>query len=447
MRRREEEEEEEKTREYKKSVRCCCSPALSARSWIFGCPSFFFFSDGRREKDEMMIFVSLMRRVKETVVKREFVTNNSLSFSYRGRRMSSSSSTNNDFNNNERTTTIEISPNVFMPRLAFGTYKLKGAQCTKAVKKALEIGYEHIDTASIYKNESDIGEALEEWMTTTKTATNDDDDDDDGNVEKKTKKKERKMPFLASKIAPAEMHSKLLVEQAVEKILLRLRIPAIDLIMLHWPGVSKVSPDSEIHKEKRKDAYRALEKCLKEGKIRAIGVSNYHVRHLEELLSYCEIKPSVNQIEAHPMWPQEDLIEFCESKGIAVVKYSPFGGGGAPLLDDAFVSTREEEKEGGGGGGDEEREQAADIADDQAWKPSQILLAWGLLRGGRKNRGNSKTLCGAVVVKASSEERILENYEALEKDFFNSKYLSRKLKVWDSVETRKKFAWDSDCVK
>jgi hypothetical protein len=79
----EEEEEEEKTREYKKSVRCCCSPALSARSWIFGCPSFFFFSDGRREKDEMMFFVSLMRRVKETVVKREFVTNNSLSFSSR----------------------------------------------------------------------------------------------------------------------------------------------------------------------------------------------------------------------------------------------------------------------------------------------------------------------------------------------------------------------------
>ena len=173
--------------------------------------------------------------------------------------MSSSSSDNNNFNDNERV--IEISPNVFMPRLAFGTYKLKGAQCTKAVKKALEIGYEHIDTASIYKNESDIGEALEEWMTTTKTATNDD-DDDDGNVEKKTKKKERKMPFLASKIAPAEMHSKLLVEQAVAKILLRLRIPAIDLIMLHWPGVSKVSPDSEIHKEKRKDAYRALELSL-----------------------------------------------------------------------------------------------------------------------------------------------------------------------------------------
>ena len=358
----------------------------------------------------------------------------------------SSSNTNNN-NVNDKRTTIEIYPNVFMPRLAFGTYKLKGDECTKAVKKALEIGFEHIDTASVYKNESDIGEALEEWMRTKTATMMETFDDDDGN-EKKTKKKERKMPFLASKIAPAEMHSKLLVEQAVEKILLRLRIPAIDLIMLHWPGVSKVSPDSEIHKEKRKDAYRALEKCLKEGKIRAIGVSNYHVRHLEELLSYCEIKPSVNQIEAHPMWPQEDLIEFCESKGIAVVKYSPFGGGGAPLLDDAFVSTREEEKEGGGGGGDEEREQAADIADDQAWKPSQILLAWGLLRGGRKNRGNSKTLCGAVVVKASAEERILENYEVLEKDFFtNSKYLSRKLEVWDSVETRKKFAWDSDCVK
>ena len=102
------------------------------------------------------------------------------------------------------------------------------------------------------------------------------------------------------------------------------------------------------------------------------------------------------------MWPQEDLIEFCESKGIAVVKYSPFGGGGAPLLDDAFVPARGRERRRSWRRRRGNEEQAADIADDQAWKPSQILLAWGLLRGGRKNRGNSKTLCGAVVVKASS---------------------------------------------
>ena len=311
---------------------------------------------------------------------------------------------------------VEIAPNVFMPRVAFGTYKLKGERCSTAVARALECGYEHIDTASIYKNETKIGDALNEWMTTMETG-------------------ERKMPFVASKIAPAEMHSQLLVEQAVSKILRRLRLRTIDLIMLHWPGVSKVSPDSEIHKEKRKNAYRGLEKCLKEGKIRAIGVSNYHVRHLEELLTYCEIPPSVNQIEAHPMWPQEELIDFCENKGITVVKYSPFGGGGAPLLDDEFVSSQERE--------------VADVTDDdeQAWKPSQVLLAWSLLRGGRKNRDNNTTLCGAVVVKASSKERMLENYKVLEKDFSNLKYLSRALKVWDSVKTRKKFAWDSDCVK
>ena len=125
----------------------------------------------------------------------------------------------------------EIAPNVFMPRVAFGTYKLKGEGCSTAVARALECGYEHIDTASIYKNETDIGDALNEWMKTG----------------------ERKMPFVASKIAPAEMHSQLLVEQAVSKILGRLRLRTIDLIMLHWPGVSKVSPDSEIHKEKRKN--------------------------------------------------------------------------------------------------------------------------------------------------------------------------------------------------
>lgn len=339
---------------------------------------------------------------------------------------------------------IEISPNVFMPRLAFGTYKLKGEDCRRALRKALEVGYQHIDTASIYKNENEIGEVLEEWMMKH--------ENENENENKQNKKKKKKMPFLASKIAPAEMHSQLLVEQAVDKILGRLKLSSVDLLMLHWPGVSKVSPDSEIHKERRKDAYRGLEKCLKEGKVRAIGVSNYHVGHLEELLSYCEIKPSVNQIEVHPMWPQEELIDFCEQNGITVVKYSPFGGGGAPLLDEAFVSMREKEGGVAEGGvevevGDRDREEATDIVDDQAWKPSQILLAWSLLRGGRTNRGNNKTVCGAVVVKASSEERILENYKTLEKDFFNSKYLSHALQVWDSVKTRKKFAWDSDCVK
>ena len=103
--------------------------------------------------------------------------------------------------------------------------------------------------------------------------------------------------------------------------------------------------------------------------------------------------------------------------------------------------------QGGGYRGDPQYvEEIADDDDEQAWKPSQILLAWSLLRGGRKNRDNNTTLCGAVVVKASSKERMLENYKVLEKDFSNSKYLSRALKVWDSVKTRKKFAWDSDCV-
>jgi len=99
---------------------------------------------------------------------------------------------------------IEISPNVFMPRLAFGTYKLKGEDCRRALRKALEVGYEHIDTASIYKNENEIGEVLEEWM-----MKHENENENENGQNKKKKKK--KMPFLASKIAPAEMHSQLFI--------------------------------------------------------------------------------------------------------------------------------------------------------------------------------------------------------------------------------------------
>jgi len=316
---------------------------------------------------------------------------------------------------------VEIAKGVFMPtKIAFGTYKLRDEMLTKqAVLKALLVGYANIDLASIYKNEQIIGDALHEYVNSDCDRT-------------------RRLPFIASKISPQEMHSEKLVEQAFERILNRLRVDRIDLIMLHWPGISKVPPCSALHKEKRRIAWKMLEKIMKRGSARAIGVSNYQIEHLREMFDWCEIRPAVNQIEVHPLWPQEELIEFCEKEGIKVVAYSPFGGEGAPLLDrNGFLRENNvfEDSEK-----DLELELDSEL-EKRGIKQSQVLLAWSLRR------------VSCVVVKASSAARIEENYLALERlrDVKNDAdacvLFNKAIDRWENLKFRKKFAWDSNCIQ
>ncbi len=147
----------------------------------------------------------------------------------------------------------------------------------------------------------------------------------------------------------------------------------IDLMLVHWPGVAKTPADSPVNAAARRQTWRVLEDFQRRGLVRAIGVSNFEVRHLEELLGYAEVAPAVNQVELHPRYQQRALRAFCEAHGIAVVAYSPFGCGA--LLGDPAVAAAAA---------------AAGVT------PAQALLLWGLHRG------------MAVLPKSTRPERIAE---------------------------------------
>ena len=156
-------------------------------------------------------------------------------------------------------------------------------------------------------------------------------------------------------------------------ILERLGLEYVDLLLVHWPGASKVPLASEHNAVLRKETWRVLEDRLRRGQTRAIGVSNYQVSHLEELLSYCDFPPVCNQVECHPKYPQTALRRWCSEHNVAVVAYSSFGAGN--LFNAPEVSQ---------------------VAREMACSPAQALLKWGLQKG----------LC--VLPKSVSPKRIRE---------------------------------------
>jgi len=185
---------------------------------------------------------------------------------------------------NESTT---LHNNVKMPWLGFGTFKIKKGELTKnSVLEALRIGYRHVDTAKIYDNEKSVGEAIKESGIS------------------------REEIFLTSKVWNTDQGYDETLE-AFNKSLNRLETDYLDLYLIHWP------------KNKNIETWKALEKLYKEKKVRAIGVSNFKIHHLEELFKDVEITPMVNQVECHPQFPQEELKAFCDKKKIQLVAWGP----------------------------------------------------------------------------------------------------------------------------
>ena len=169
-----------------------------------------------------------------------------------------------------------------------------GEKCVEIIKKAIEVGYRHIDTASAYKNEKEIGKALAE---------------SDLN---------RKDLFITSKVWKDSMGFDNTIK-SFENTLLDLGLEYIDLFLIHWPK----NNDEKLNIE----TWRALEKLYKEGKVRAIGVSNFLEHHLKIILDNCEIKPAVNQIEFHPGLMREGTRKICKENDIIVEAWSPLGKG------------------------------------------------------------------------------------------------------------------------
>jgi diketogulonate reductase-like aldo/keto reductase len=184
--------------------------------------------------------------------------------------------------------TIRLNNGLEIPRLGLGVYQSPAGKSTReAVQYALEIGYRLIDTAKIYGNEADVGRAVKECGLN------------------------REKIFVTTKVWNSDQGYESTIK-ACNKSLERLGTGYIDIYLIHWPvkGVSN-------------ETWKAMEYLLKEGKVNAIGVSNFMINQLEEILYESDIVPSINQVEFHPFLYQQDLLRFCNNKNIQVEAYSP----------------------------------------------------------------------------------------------------------------------------
>lgn len=190
-----------------------------------------------------------------------------------------------------------------IPSLGFGVFKVtEGEQVYQAVLEALKVGYRLIDTAAIYGNEEGVGRALR-----------------DSGIP-------REEIFLTTKLWNTDQGDETTVRKAFDTSLKKLDTDYVDLYLIHWPG-----------KDKFVESYKTLEKLLAEKKTRSIGVCNFHVHHLETLLSQCSVVPAMNQIELHPLMNQEEIRTYCKAKGIQVEAWGPLMQGKGDLEAPVFV--------------------------------------------------------------------------------------------------------------
>src|SRR5438445_12244753 len=185
--------------------------------------------------------------------------------------------------------TVKLNNDVRMPILGLGVYQTPPGRVTQnAVNLALRVGYRHVDTARIYGNEADVGEAVRE----------------SGIL--------REDLFVTTKLWNSDQGYDSTL-RAYEASLKRLGLDYVDLYLVHFPV-----PDV------RKESWRAMETLFKKGRCRAIGVSNFTIRHLEELTEESDDIPSVNQVEFHPFLYQKELLDYCQGKRIQVEDYRQY---------------------------------------------------------------------------------------------------------------------------
>ena len=268
-------------------------------------------------------------------------------------------------------TTVEpvatLNNGVMIPRLGLGVYQSSLGQVTqKAVEYALKIGYRHIDTARIYNNESDVGSAL------------------------RNSGIRREDVFITTKLWNSDQGYETALK-ACDASLKRLGLKYLDLYLIHWPV-----------QETRDESWKALAQLLKEGKTRAIGVSNYTIRHLTELLEQSDTVPLVNQVEFSPFLYQKQLLDYCEKNKIQLEAYSPLTQG--EKLNHPKIQQ---------------------IAKKHNKTPAQVLIRWSL-------QHNLIT-----IPKSVREERIKENSQVFDYNLTNE-----DMRILDSLDENFRNSWD-----
>lgn len=200
---------------------------------------------------------------------------------------------------------LKLNNGIEIPQIGVGTWTLRGEVAKNNVCMALKAGFRHIDTAQMYENEEEVGQGI---------------------IDSEVAREE---VFLATKVSPPTMRNGAdAVRNSIEESLQKLNTPYIDLLLIHWPVKDCV-----------KFTWEIMESYVKEGKIRSIGVSNFNPNHLEELLSYAEIRPVINQIEVHPYMSQVENIEFNRNLGIQIEAWGPFGQGDIDIVGNPVLQS------------------------------------------------------------------------------------------------------------
>jgi diketogulonate reductase-like aldo/keto reductase len=276
---------------------------------------------------------------------------------------------------------LTLNNGVEMPTLGLGVFQTPPDETRDAVRAALDTGYRHIDTAAAYGNEREVGEAVH------------------GSVA-------RSEVFLETKIWISDYgYDETL--HGFEKSAGKLGVEQIDLLILHQPLPSAF--------DRTLDAYRALETLLADGRVRAIGVSNFMVEHLTRLLDWAKIVPAVNQIECHPYFQQRAVQDFGAEHGILTQAWSPIGGI-TFYRDGSHGSTLEDPV-------------IADIATAHGKTPAQVMLRWGLQHG------------RSVIPKSTKPSRIAENI-----DVFDFELSTEQLAAIDALDTHHRGGPEPDAI-
>ncbi|KAF7185035.1 D-galacturonate reductase [Pseudocercospora fuligena] len=224
-------------------------------------------------------------------------------------------------------TTYTLNTGAKIPAVGLGTWQSPAGEVKTAVAHALKSGYRHIDAAFVYGNENEVGEGLKEAF--------------DSGIK-------REDVFVTSKLWCTYHRTP---EKCLDEGLKKLGLDYVDLYLVHWPAAVPMNPNGNDpmfpkHPDGSRDldtewshvqTWKEMEKLLKTGKTKAIGVSNYSVPYLKELLEKAEVVPAANQIENHPYLPQQEIADFCKEKGILIEAYSPLGSTGSPLFQEDGV--------------------------------------------------------------------------------------------------------------
>lgn len=241
---------------------------------------------------------------------------------------------------------VTLNNGLKMPQLGFGVWQVPDEEAAVAVSTAFKVGYTSIDTAMVYQNEAGVGKAIKESSIP------------------------REELFITTKVWNSDQGYENTL-RAFDESLERLGLDYVDLYLIHWP-----TPQFDEYV----DTYRALEKLYKDGRVKAIGVCNFEIEHLERILNECEVKPVLNQVECHPYLAQNELKEFCVKHDIFVEAWSPLDQGGEVLQDEVITQ----------------------IAETKEKSPAQVALRWHL---------QNNTI---VIPKSVTPSRIEENFHVFD---------------------------------